>query len=113
MKTNLLLCVLLCACGQSEGEVFENARVANTAAASTATPSSPAPAAANPAICPATWAEARALCAPNNANACTVDAFCWYPGAGDGLSDGTFATALLACSTDPSHPSPNRWLCAQ
>lgn len=116
MKPNLLLCVLLCACGQGvdrlETPGVETPGIANKAAASTATTTS-TPVTSNPAICPATWAEARALCTPTNANTCNVDVLCWYPGAGDGLADGTYATALLECSTDASHPNPNRWLCAQ
>jgi hypothetical protein len=48
----------------------------------------------NPPECPATYKGATtARCSP-------VGLKCWYPGVGDGMPDGCYATALLACVAD-------------
>jgi len=107
--------VVLCACGGAPEIETPGLPTPPVSGAAPLAEVPQVPATSNPSSCPATWAEARVLCDADAATgaACSADLQCWYPGMGDGLPDGTFAPGLLECSTDPSHPSPNRWLCAQ
>jgi hypothetical protein len=60
--------------------------------------------------CPTTWYEARQLCVETVVHGLTctnVGLTCSYPGPGDGLSDGTYATVILCrCGAQPSQAQP-------
>lgn len=94
-----LIAFFFAACGPAE---FAQVSAVNQTIVS----STPAPG------CPATWAEARALC--QDVTACTVGARCSYPGVGDQLPDGRWADGALICFDQTgTNASTGEWRCAQ
>ena len=70
----------------------------------------------NDAGCPATWLDARHVCAGELATGLSCTGFgpgCSYPGAGDQLPGGAFATAVLFCMDVSGDGGPGEWRCSQ
>lgn len=66
---------------------------------------------AQPEGCPATWQEARTLCAQQAP--CALGSRCSYPGVGDQLPDGRWADGALICFDQTGTASAGDWRCAQ